>query len=426
MSAVKKIALSIILLIITFSIQSCSKTTREIERPEKIFSKRYVYYDADTYSELANLWQKYFDQFPSEDAYANWMYAARYAGWDDYQELLDKGVKKYPANPTLLYLKGMCSHGTSDNLENLRYLEKAVDLEPEYMDPWTSLVIHYMQMQEFEKMDVALRKLLEGNAFYTEVMDYSYNMFASMEKYSILITNGDNDTYPGWILTRILEIRPDITIINRSLLNTDWYPGLMLEMGAPKFITNTGVENFRDSVITEYKNKGEPVPSYGPFGDLLIERIIKAAEREYRAVYFASTLGNSKVLDKYRESGVDLGLVTLVTPGKKSEIDQLKNTVVIWTNDFKTSGLDSWRIRYAREAEFSRKLALNYAAGIANLVESLGNKNPEYRLLLFNWYQTHLSELMPEKYNDTMNELWCEQIDIKEIRAWCKSQGLVE
>ena len=66
---------------------------KDVARPEEIRSKREVIYDQETYDKLAKQWQDYYKEFPSEYAYANWMYAARYAGWENYKKLLDKGLK---------------------------------------------------------------------------------------------------------------------------------------------------------------------------------------------------------------------------------------------------------------------------------------------------------------------------------------------
>ena len=216
------VGLLLVCLVMVFYFSDSDVKTRDVVRPEKIVSKREVIYDTDTYKKLADLWEKYNKVYPSEDAYANWMYALRYAGFENYLDLVDKGLKKYPANPVLLYLASLKKHGSTDNDIGRMQQEIAIAIDPTYVDPWFSLIINYMIQGDEERTNLALRNILDGHAITDEVMDFSYNMLQILEPNAILITNGDNDTYPAWILTRILNIRPDVTIVNRSLLNTEW------------------------------------------------------------------------------------------------------------------------------------------------------------------------------------------------------------
>jgi hypothetical protein len=69
--------------------------------------------------------------------------------------------------------------------------------------------------------------------------DFAYDMLESVEPYGILITAGDNDTFPLWYAQEVEGIRRDVTLANLSLMNTQWHLRQLARRETPPFDPST-------------------------------------------------------------------------------------------------------------------------------------------------------------------------------------------
>jgi tetratricopeptide (TPR) repeat protein len=111
------------------------------------------------------------------------------------------------------------------------------------------------------------------------LLEFNENMLKSAPKNAILITNGDNDTYPAWYLQE-KGVRRDVMIVNRHLLNTTDCIRFLIKNGLPIDLPREKIDN-----LQPYKDKdtGEIVMVL----DLLIELLL---QQQTRPIVFASTV----------------------------------------------------------------------------------------------------------------------------------------
>jgi hypothetical protein len=78
-------------------------------------------------------------------------------------------------------------------------------------------------------------RITASRAHETTPRDFAHDILESVEPYGILITAGDNDTFPLWYAQEVEGIRRDVTLANLSLMNTRWHLRQLRRRETPAF-----------------------------------------------------------------------------------------------------------------------------------------------------------------------------------------------
>ena len=66
-------------------------------------------------------------------------------------------------------------------------------------------------------------RITASRAHETLPREVAIDLLESVEPYGILVTAGDNDTFPLWYAQEVEGVRRDVTLANLSLMNTEWH-----------------------------------------------------------------------------------------------------------------------------------------------------------------------------------------------------------
>jgi hypothetical protein len=85
-----------------------------------------------------------------------------------------------------------------------------------------------------------------SRAGQTDTADFARDLLNSVEPYGVLITVGDNDTFPLWYAQEVERVRRDVLVLNMSLLNTDWYTRQVIRRPVEAYDAVRGPAVYRD------------------------------------------------------------------------------------------------------------------------------------------------------------------------------------
>lgn len=144
--------------------------------------------------------------------------------------LVDQMEKKVP-NSYEYHLIRWLNGG--NNWTYLDHLQKADALGPDRTEHLEDLMVwKEMEGKRSERDAASLRWFASGQTS-PGLLNYNYNVLAGLPENALLITVGDNDTFPLWIL-QARGFRTDVWVLNLSLLYKDKYrQALFSQLGLP-------------------------------------------------------------------------------------------------------------------------------------------------------------------------------------------------
>jgi hypothetical protein len=82
----------------------------------------------------------------------------------------------------------------------------------------------------------------------TFTREWARDLLASVAPYAILVTNGDNDSFPLWYAQQVEGVRRDVTLALVPYLGLDWYARQLIRRPILPYDTARGLAPWRDSV----------------------------------------------------------------------------------------------------------------------------------------------------------------------------------
>jgi hypothetical protein len=214
------------------------------QEPEQVYSIAKVYKSHEWYLKQAELWWKEIQKDKkNETAWYNYFMANRMASIEfnnqkenskkyfeetkflmNTDSIVSQAQKFIPNTFTSQYIIWR-NHGTSP--DDFPHLAKAYSINPNFFGINEEMVSYYETQYNLSKRKEYNSKWFKLNELSVNILSYNYNVLMTIKTNGAIITFGDNDTFPIWMLQDALGIRQDVTVLNTSLLCIPEYKNIL-------------------------------------------------------------------------------------------------------------------------------------------------------------------------------------------------------
>tara|TARA_B110000285_G_scaffold121472_1_gene137341 strand:- start:1723 stop:2871 length:1149 start_codon:yes stop_codon:yes gene_type:complete len=225
-------------------------------KKQKIYSIIKQHHTVEWYQEQASLWKEEVTKSPKNaPAWMNLYVATRnikLIGGDKTQADLDKivGDSEKSISETFEYNHIKYWNGSFDEKKGLSpYLKKAYELDSDRPETYPAMFTYFYLQRDTSNVKNISEKWFASNDMSSGVYAWCRNMLMSCDKNAILITVGDNDTYPALLLQNQKHVREDVSVINLYLISIkEFQDKYFAELQIP--LMDKGEKDFAS--VTEY------------------------------------------------------------------------------------------------------------------------------------------------------------------------------
>jgi tetratricopeptide (TPR) repeat protein len=222
-------------------------------RPEEVVSWRHRILSQAEYERLVTEWEAYAKAHPEDvRAMVELGDALRYAricapDMSPEDRSADAYKRAFAADSTnAAAIEAYVTHDIINQVGDfhLAYqrLVRAMKADPGYAQTYYSLHFAALRAGNKSLAKKCLEQVVKLGDMPKPLYDFGYNLLAGAPRNAIVFTNGDNDTYPPLAAQAVEGFRTDVSIVNVSLLNLQWYVRYLRDNGVPIPLNDSEIE----------------------------------------------------------------------------------------------------------------------------------------------------------------------------------------